>query len=212
MPATELIDELIRDGKIIRYYDLRKRTFRDLTGHGAALTPRTATAKTLYPHARGVSAPKKSGASFLVPNSADWNAANDGTIIFFGRWEWNNTGYMFIKGYPIFSFAWIAGANILEMRTNAGTTRRTIVGPRRCLGINYYSSGVVAPSLYENGELVGLFSNVRNVTLTNSDAAWLGINNASTGSGSENIAEALIITNQRLTDIEHRQIYRELMA
>ena len=211
MPRTELIDELIRDGECVAYYDLRKRTRRDLSGNGDPLTLFERTpGVSVVKSKRGYYAPDNTGAHIIIPANAAQNAANDGSFVLFGQYEWNNTSFLVLRSFGVFSLAYINIANTIEFRTAEGTTRHVFVGSRKMLGLNYYSSGSTPPSMYEDGEFGGNFNNVRNVSLTNANMGVLGFNNASAGTDPENIFEGLFWTNRRLTAQEHRQIYREL--
>ena len=211
MPRTELIDELIRDGVIIAHYDFRKRTLRDLAGVGGDATPGDTT--NVIHNRRGYSVSTGGPNAVTIPNSAPLQAANDGTVMWWGRQRWPGAvKYTIIKGYPDFSLVWLAVDGRLQFRSNAGTSvLNGLTGQYRTLGLDYYST-TTAPAMYTDGEFFGHFGAARAVTMDNNNCLLGGSGGANSGIGLGTVYEGLIWTHRRLTAQEHRQIYRELMA
>jgi len=207
MPRTELIDELIRDGVIVAYYDVRDGSLQDKAGVGTAATLGDTT--NVIHNGRGYSVSASGPNAITIPNSASIQAANDGTVMWWGRQRWPGAvKYTIIKGYPDFSLAWLPVANRMQFRSSAGTAVINGVTPCCMIGLDYYSTSV-APVLYTDGELFGAFDVARAVTLDATDV-YLGGAGGASGIRLDNIYEGLIWTNRRLTAQEHRQIYREL--
>ena len=81
MPRTELIDQLIRDGKVVAYYDYRKNSLADLGGVSANTT--IGNAANVSRNGRGYSV--TGNGHLAIANNATLQATINGTLLWWGN-------------------------------------------------------------------------------------------------------------------------------
>jgi len=207
MPRTELIDELIRDGVIIAHYDTRSNSLRPLFGTNSG-TPANVTANSVR-IGKGYVEVGGADDALDVPTSASWQAANNGSLIMFGDYDWViNKRFCLYGAFPRLLLEWLGTPGNMRIRTSGGN--RSFLGfregPYKTIAIDFWSTDV-APKLYLDGEYAVDANGTAAVTLDSLTfkPGWRQDNTVNRHKG-------FIWTNQRMTAVQHRQIHRELMA